>query len=242
MDLPSIHSSYLAGTSLVALAAANNLTKHRLYALLCDSNYPMRSCGAVKGTPRNKLSKETESAVRNDFTVLRLPKLQIAEKHGISTTAINRIIGGGKPRNKLRYSASRFRPDTQEARCIDCSCWKPIDQFYVDRACSYGRMSVCKDCQLARNRKKLYKLDPAQYSAMLSEQGGVCAICGALPTDKSNRGHSVLSVDHDHVSLSVRKLLCARCNHVLGLMEDMPTLLRAAADYLDRHGSGLTLK
>jgi len=231
-NLPELHSKYLAGQSLLSLAKTVGLTKSQLYAAMRHAQLPMNGCGAVKGVPRNKITLETEQAVQCDFHVHRISKLKIAHTYGISLTAIDRILGGRKPRNKLRESADRFRPETQEAKCIECNAWKHIDQFYVDRSCSYGRMSVCKECQLKVNRQRSYKITPEQYNEMLAAQGGCCKICGALPSSKSNRKHTVLSVDHCHVTGAVRGLLCARCNHVLGLAEDSPAILSSASQYL----------
>jgi hypothetical protein len=96
-------------------------------------------------------------------------------------------------------------------------------------------MSVCKECALKRNRKRFYGVSEGDYARMLAQQGGVCAICGSAPDAPSNRKHTVLSVDHAHTAAkTVRGLLCARCNHVLGLVEDSPRILQACAAYLTR--------
>lgn len=71
-------------------------------------------------------------------------------------------------------------------------------------------------------------LSPADYQAMLDEQGGVCAICGDPP------GVQALAVDHDHATGYVRGLLCTNCNHLLGKAKDNRTVLEAAIAYLAR--------
>lgn len=65
-----------------------------------------------------------------------------------------------------------------------------------------------------------------QYELMLSEQHGVCKICG----QKDNRR---LAVDHCHQTGNVRGLLCRHCNTAIGLFDDDPSLLRKAANYLE---------
>lgn len=67
-------------------------------------------------------------------------------------------------------------------------------------------------------------MDPIAAQAAWDTQ--VCAICGS--TEK--RFH----VDHSHQTGVVRGLLCGPCNHTLGLMQDEPARLRAAAAYLER--------
>ncbi len=65
------------------------------------------------------------------------------------------------------------------------------------------------------------------YARMAHAQDGGCAICGSRPP--------MLSVDHCHSSGQVRALLCAGCNTGLGLFGDVPSRLRAAADYVEAH-------
>ena len=92
-----------------------------------------------------------------------------------------------------------------------------------------------------RQFKNLYGIGVDDYQRMLGDQHGVCAICEQPERAKSrwnaNGEPRWLSVDHDHATGAVRSLLCNSCNHALGAMHDDPSLLRRAADYLDRHAS-----
>ena len=63
------------------------------------------------------------------------------------------------------------------------------------------------------------------YEALLELQGGGCAICGAPP--KTRRLH----IDHDHKTMTLRGLLCHRCNRRLDATVDV-TWLEAAFWYL----------
>jgi len=81
--------------------------------------------------------------------------------------------------------------------------------------------------QLPRYGQK--RLSKEEYDAMLSRQGGACAICGNKPT-----GSERLAQDHDHVNGQVRGLLCRGCNTGLGQFAADPSRLRAAAEYLER--------
>jgi len=85
-----------------------------------------------------------------------------------------------------------------------------------------------------RNQLVRYGLTPEQHDEMLARQNGLCAICNQPPTG-GVRAASRLHVDHDHVTRVVRELLCNSCNNGLGRFRDDPALLRAAADYIDRH-------
>lgn len=102
----------------------------------------------------------------------------------------------------------------------------------------------CPDCQAMQRtqRKKRtpkerrdydlavkYGLTPAEYTAMVLQQDGGCAICHRPP------GKSGFNVDHDHQTGKVRGLLCAGCNRGIGLLQDNHHLLARAADYLKEH-------
>jgi len=73
-----------------------------------------------------------------------------------------------------------------------------------------------------------YRLSAETYAQRLAEQGGVCFICTAMVP---------LHVDHDHRSGKLRKLLCRRCNTVLGFVEDSPELLLRFVQYLREHSN-----
>lgn len=82
-------------------------------------------------------------------------------------------------------------------------------------------------------RYRKYGMRHADFQRMLAEQDGVCAICGQPETSRERGQLRRLAVDHCHETGVVRGLLCHRCNHTLGRMNDDPALLRRAADYLE---------
>lgn len=88
-----------------------------------------------------------------------------------------------------------------------------------------------------------YRLEGAQYDAILEAQGGVCAGC------HQPFGDSPPCVDHDHSCCPgdrscgdcVRGILHRECNTAAGMLGDDPEKLRAIADYLVRTTKGRTL-
>lgn len=62
-----------------------------------------------------------------------------------------------------------------------------------------------------------------RYDELLALQGGGCAICGTKP--KTRRLH----IDHDHQTMTLRGLLCHRCNRGLPTWATPPWLASAAA-------------
>jgi hypothetical protein len=74
---------------------------------------------------------------------------------------------------------------------------------------------------------RTYGLSVEALDAMLDSQHGVCAICQTAPA---------AHVDHDHMSGTVRGLLCFRCNAALGQFGDDQIVLRRAARYVEHGG------
>jgi hypothetical protein len=78
--------------------------------------------------------------------------------------------------------------------------------------------------QRKRRFREIYGISLADYDMMFARQGGACAIC--------KRTDLKLCVDHCHLTGEVRGLLCIQCNSALGLCNDDPSRLLAAAEYL----------
>lgn len=80
-------------------------------------------------------------------------------------------------------------------------------------------------------RLRVRGLDVSAYERLLTQQRGVCAICGRGPSGR----FGVLCVDHDHATSKVRGLLCSRCNTGIGQFMDDAGLLAKATRYLRKH-------
>jgi hypothetical protein len=78
---------------------------------------------------------------------------------------------------------------------------------------------------------KRYGITEESFYSMLDQQQNRCAICGR-EFDRSREGAA--SVDHDHLTGSVRGLLCKLCNLGLGCFADSSEKLVGAIDYLSR--------
>lgn len=99
-----------------------------------------------------------------------------------------------------------------------------------------GQRKCCRTCLDQQRCTKLirrYGIRIEDYWFVFMQQGGVCAICkeeGPRPLSACP-----LDVDHDHRSKLVRGLLCAMCNRSIGMMNEDPMRLRAAALYVETH-------
>lgn len=98
----------------------------------------------------------------------------------------------------------------------------------ADRAWKRANREVMRE--RAQNRKLAHGLSARERDAMLSSQGGRCAICRS--SEPGGRGwHG----DHDHTTGRFRAVLCQSCNIAIGQLKDNPARCRAVADYLERH-------
>lgn len=101
---------------------------------------------------------------------------------------------------------------------------------------------MCLACQKKRSKayrrtrhvEANYGLTPAEYEALADRQSGVCDMCHELRA-LGYHWH----VDHDHAverelgaRASVRGLICARCNKMLRLARDKPSVFLGGFDYL----------
>lgn len=87
-----------------------------------------------------------------------------------------------------------------------------------------------KELIAASKRMCMYGITREQYDEKLSNQQGLCAICGEEPSE--------FHVDHCHATGKVRGLLCGRCNFMLGHARDSSSNLQNAIAYLEYHHGG----
>jgi hypothetical protein len=88
-------------------------------------------------------------------------------------------------------------------------------------------------------RRRRHGVGVSGVQAIITAQGGGCAICGTPYADEPG---SRLAMDHDHrhcagrlgCPVCIRGMLCHACNNILRLAQDDAELLRKAASYLDR--------
>ncbi|GEM_PF-2980426 len=115
------------------------------------------------------------------------------------------------------YYKNRRAKCKEEGICVSCIKVPAVE----------GKSS----CQQCLDDKKLCskfgKSGPYRqlYADLFEKQGGCCAICKTVMT------RPVL--DHCHVTMEVRGLLCSKCNVGIGQFNDDPALLVLAINYLN---------
>jgi Recombination endonuclease VII len=114
--------------------------------------------------------------------------------------------------------------------CPLCERAVALEEYVKSARTASGLGSRCKACHNAVSKRdywvRRYGLSREGVEDIRARQSDRCALCG-------ERGPEHLDHDHDHDF--VRALLCQRCNFALGLLRDDPSLMRAAADYVEVH-------
>jgi hypothetical protein len=187
-----------------------------------------RDCGAHR--PVAEFSKNKRS--RDGLAIYC--RTHLAERAARSREA-RRI----QPR-KNRFTPPDIQVPAGHKWCPDCGLVKPFDEFPRTAASRTGRATYCLPCHNLRGKvsrdkvggsrtyhlTRRYGISAAEADLMLDAQSGLCAICRSAPA---------AHVDHDHTTGAVRQLLCFNCNGGLGQFKDDSTVLRTAADYVERH-------
>jgi len=112
------------------------------------------------------------------------------------------------------------------------TCQQPVahEEYVRNTRTPSGFGSECKACHRATSSAsyfyRAYGLTKREVQVLRAAQDDRCAICD---------GSAPQHLDHDHETGHIRQLLCQRCNQGLGLLQDDPEVLRAAADYVERH-------
>lgn len=110
-----------------------------------------------------------------------------------------------------------------------CRCDQCRGQ-YRERRREYRRKNpdACRSSVI----KSMYGITLEERDAMIESQGHACAICHTR--DPGGRKGCTFHIDHCHVTGTIRGMLCSNCNTALGKFQDDPSLLRAAAVYLEK--------
>jgi hypothetical protein len=122
------------------------------------------------------------------------------------------------PNPKWKHRLVSKDRDTLQGTCALCG---PVDLVVVTN----GQRKPILQCAVARS---LHRATANRYrpghglsteDAALMRQERSCAICGGPGQ----------AVDHDHKSGRIRDVLCRRCNVALGMLNDDPERVDAAA-------------
>ena len=115
-----------------------------------------------------------------------------------------------------------------------CACGTVVDTPVGKAVCPGCQKDPRPDAQARERVRTLrtYGLTQADWDRLVERQGNRCAVCRtSKPGGRGERWH----IDHDHVTGQVRGLLCGKCNSAIGLLQDDPEIIKAAARYVTKH-------
>ena len=104
----------------------------------------------------------------------------------------------------------------------------------------YQKTKEGKESMVKSMRKMVFKnkyhITVEDYELMKQNQNNLCYICGK-PEVTNNRNGVVreLSIDHNHSTDKVRKLLCHRCNLMIGNCYEDISILQKGIEYIKEH-------
>jgi hypothetical protein len=120
-----------------------------------------------------------------------------------------------KIRLRMSYAKKQFHKYKKLGICTSCK-----------KAPAIPNKCRCLECnKQARINSNL--ADSKEAVELISKQGGYCAICSNLMTNKA--------VDHDHKTGKLRGILCYQCNSGLGMFKDNIETMKKAINYLEKH-------
>jgi hypothetical protein len=152
----------------------------------------------------------------------------------VSTLRAEAMTPDEKRRERQRrYNRKRYLrdPEASKARVTKWAQENKHKRVKIQRAfrarkpADYGRWARIKS---------EYGITKAAWEALFEAQGRMCEICKRTDSGAHHAWHT----DHDHKTGAIRNILCHQCNTMLGRAKDNASVLRAAADYLDRHARG----
>ena len=125
--------------------------------------------------------------------------------------------------------------------CSNCGVFKLADEFQKERDVrAKGGVAMRSQCRPCREHIKwkafivrTYGITAEEYYDMLEAQDNKCAICESSEVNNERITSNKLFIDHCHETGKVRGLLCSKCNHALGLLNDDVNLLQKAINYLN---------
>lgn len=138
-----------------------------------------------------------------------------------------RLLAEQKERDLLRDAAA---PGTRDRYQQEYRAKNRDTLMEKQRARNRANYAANKPAYRARRKRaalKGYGITAEQKQQILDYQEHQCPICERYLTESH-----VPSIDHCHVTGSVRGVLCRRCNAALGMLEDSPALVERALEYL----------
>ena len=150
-----------------------------------------------------------------------------------------------KEASKEKKGQEHFIKNTSKTNvcCYVCKKLKNLTGF--TRGNLMRERCICRECVSKSNKKSRYNFIRQRlvskygitfddYEIMKKNQHNLCGICNKKETKLSRTGEVVsLCVDHNHKTGEIRKLLCSKCNLMIGYALESKETLMLAIKYLE---------
>lgn len=166
----------------------------------------------------------------------------------------NKICARCKKEKLLEeYHNSSKSLDGKQPICKECK--KDYNkQYKIDNALKWNEYMIAyyKSTEERTNKRNTYAreyhnnnyflhtygITNEQYTEILIQQNGKCAVCLKEETAVSKEGKiKRLSVDHNHTTGIIRGLLCSGCNTGLGMLKEDIEIVESLILYIKKHNT-----
>lgn len=257
-DIDIMVRLYESGSGTPRIAKVFDTTSKVVYGILKNKGVKIRSVGGHSSLP-NEYFDDLYNMYQDGMTVSEISRtttlgygeiLGLFDRNGIITL---RKAGhrrrGSQPKDEcdvvLKYEKGRSMRELGEEYGISRDSVKKILVRYKTKIRPAGRFESqrrtnpdCADCLFSgvvernctrcQKYRKIFGVTFYRLFLLYKKQDGKCAICEKeiiFPSKQCN-------VDHDHVTGSIRGLLCLNCNTAIGLFSDNIQFLKNAIKYL----------
>lgn len=143
---------------------------------------------------------------------------------------------------KISPQLREDHPHKNGRNCTECGVFKLASEFQLENNVkAFGGVTMRAQCRPCREHIKwktfiirTYGITAEDYYNMLAAQDNKCAVCESEEVNNSRVSSNKLFIDHCHDTGKVRGLLCSKCNHGIGLLNDDTALLQKAIEYLNK--------
>ncbi len=135
---------------------------------------------------------------------------------------------------------SQKNPSGTHKICSTCHRYLPMERYQTNQR-NKGTRRICRpecrDCRKKTDGKRISRKDRLIWEKEKPPEGefAKCPICGREYL-VGVTGFFVL--DHNHETGEVRGYICNNCNSGMGKLQDNPSLLQMAADWIKKGGGG----
>jgi hypothetical protein len=166
---------------------------------------------------KRKITSRSHNYYKKNKEIILAKQAEYRQRHSEEIVAGSKKYYEEHKKERCSYGISYYKEKGEEIRAKN----REYHRSHKENGTIRGRRG---------SLKRDHGLTLEEYSVILVNQGGICAICGGSPNGRH------LAVDHDHSTGKIRGFLCTKCNTMLGSANDSTEILISAINYLQKVG------